>query len=342
VVRGEVTDSSGGMLPGATVVATAADGRVLATAVTDGTGRYVLSALPPGPIILRFQLDGFAGVVVELTVQPDTESRVVQRLELAPFSETVIVQAPAGADPRSPSAPSAPPAPVVVPIPTHDRDSVCGPSKPGAATESLGTIVSGRYLAERDLYTTGTEVIIDGGVPNGLHVGLNLVVRHNFRVRGIAGVETMGEHSAGLLQIVAIGERLSVAVVVYACDELRKGDFLASFKPEPVRIPDPLGVPAYHDAARILFADEGQTLGAPQRLMVIDRGSEHGVRVGQRLTIFRRRGGDAGKPNDIGDAIVVAVRTDSATIRIERVTDAISSGDWAAPQRPAPAPAPIS
>ena len=335
VVRGEVMDGSGGMLPGATVVATAVDGRVLATAVTDGTGRYVFRALPSGPILLRFQLDGFADVVVELTVQPDTESRVVQRLDLAPLSETVIVSAPAEADPRSPSAPSAPPPPVAAPVPAHDRDSVCGPSKPGAATESLGTIVSGRYAAERDLYTTGTEVIIDGGALNGLDVGQNLVVRHNFRVRGIDGADAMGEHSAGLLQIVVIGERLSMAVVVYACDELRKGDFLASFKPEPVRTPDPRGVPAYHDAARILFADEGQTLGAPRRLMVIDRGSEHGVRVGQRLTLFRRQARGAGRLNNIGDAIVVAVRIDSATIRIERVTDAVSSGDWAAPQRPA-------
>ena len=130
----------------------------------------------------------------------------------------------------------------------------------------------------------------------------------------------------------AVGERSSIALVIYACDELMKGDFLASFKPEPIRAPDPVGIPAYRDAARILFADEGQMLGAPRRLMVIDRGSEHGVRVGQRLTLFRRRGRSAARPDVVGDAIVVAVRTDSATIRIERVTDAISAGDWAAPQ----------
>ena len=110
-------------------------------------------------------------------------------------------------------------------------------------------------------------------------------------------------------------------------------DFLASFKPEAIRTPDPMGIPAYRDAARILFADEGQMLGAPRRLMVIDRGSEHGVSAGQRLTLFRK-GRSAARPDVVGDAIVVAVRSDSATIRVERVTDAISSGDWAAPQGP--------
>jgi len=119
---------------------------------------------------------------------------------------------------------------------------------------------------------------------------------------------------------------------VYACDELRKGDYLASFNPEPARLPDPVGNPAYGDAARILFADAGQMLGAPRRLMVIDRGSEHGIYVGQRLTLFRRRG-DA-KRSVVGDAVVVALRVDSATIRVESATDVISSGDWAAPHYP--------
>ena len=38
-------------------------------------------------------------------------------------------------------------------------------------------------------------------------------------------------------------------------------------------------------------------------------------------------------------APVVAVRLDSATIRIEHVTEAISAGDLAAPQSPSPAAA---
>jgi hypothetical protein len=68
--------------------------------------------------------------------------------------------------------------------------------------------------------------------------------------------------------------------------------------------------------------------------MVIDHGSEDRIRVGQRLTLFRRR--DA-RPDVVGDAIVVATRIDSATIRVERVSDTISSGDRAAPQISEPA-----
>ena len=341
LVRVEVTDSSGGRLPGVTVVATGVDGRVLATASTDRTGVCVFRTLPAGPVMLRFQLEGFGGVLVGVTVESGAELRVAQPLELAPFTETVDVRGAAPvAEPRPvPPAPVAAPsrAPLLKPVPLHARDAVCGPAKPGAAAESLGTIRSNRFVAEGGLYTMGAQVIIDGGMLNGLEVGQNLVVRHYFRVRGLAPTDTMGEHSAGLVQIVAISERSSIAEVIYACDELRKGDFLASFNPEPIRPPDPPGVPDFRDAARILFADEGQILGAPRRLMVIDRGSEHGVRVGQRMTLFRRQGRGGRSPEITGDAIVVSVRIDSATIRIERVNDAIASGDFAAPQIPPPA-----
>jgi hypothetical protein len=63
--------------------------------------------------------------------------------------------------------------------------------------------------------------------------------------------------------------------------------------------------------------------------MVIDRGADHGIHVGQRCTLFRQ--GRNAKRNVVGDAIVVAVRTDSATIRVDRAIDAITAGDWAAP-----------
>jgi hypothetical protein len=318
-------------MPGVTVVATTADGRALATTFTDGAGGYVFSALPAGLVRLSFQLEGFDPAVVELAVQSGIESQVVQRLELARYSESVVVYAKAPV--VRPPPPPPPPPPVLIPVPTHDRDSICGPAKPGTTSESLGTIRVRRNEDMRGLYTTGDELIIDGGTLNGLEVGRNLVVRRHYRVSGPEGAATTGEHSSGLLQIVAAEERSAVAIVVYACDELMTGDFLSSFTPEPIRTPDPVGSPLYGAAARILFPDAGSMQGVPRRLMVIDRGSEYGFHAGQRLTLFRRHGRDPKRPDVVGDAIVVAVRTDSATIRVERTTDAISSGDYAAPQR---------
>ena len=59
-IAGTVTDATGGILPGVTVVAA---GPVVAggplVIVTDGTGQYAFAALPPGEYTLTFTLLGF-------------------------------------------------------------------------------------------------------------------------------------------------------------------------------------------------------------------------------------------------------------------------------------------
>lgn len=330
-VRGVVSDESNGVLPGVTVAATSADGRVLATAVTDGAGRYVIGPLAAGRVTLTFQLEGFSAVAVPVAVASDADAIVNQRLLVAPQSETVNVYGRVPVPPPPPPRPAPRPRPVTISVPAHDPDSVCGPAKLGATPESFGTIRSRRYAAN-GLYAQGDELVVDGGTLGGLEVGRNFAVRRTYRIEWDPRSET-GEHTAGVVQIVAADSHTSVAVVIYACDEITPGDRLASFNPEPLRPPAPRGTPDYRRAARILFPDIGQLLGAPRRLMVIDAGGESGVRVGQRVTLFRRRLSGGGAPTVVGDAVVVAVRSDSSTIRVEYVTDAVFSGDWAALHR---------
>jgi hypothetical protein len=58
-VRGTVTDSSGAAVPGAKVVLTETDRGVAHPATTDGAGRYVITALPPGGYTLTVEGAGF-------------------------------------------------------------------------------------------------------------------------------------------------------------------------------------------------------------------------------------------------------------------------------------------
>jgi hypothetical protein len=337
-VRGVVADESGGVLPGVTVVAISPEGQVLATVVSDGAGAYSIGPLVAGRVRLTFQLEGFTTASVQVTVT-EADSAVNQRLVVAPQSETVLVygKAPVAAKPAPPLPlpPPPRPRPVTNAVPEHDRDSICGPARLGPAPESFGTLRSRRYAAN-GLYAQGDELVVAGGTVAGLWVGRNLVVRRSYRGDSETVAPT-GEHTSGLVQIVEAGEFTSVAVVIYACDEMMVGDRLASFKPEPVRPPDPPGAPAYDQPARILFADEGQLSGIPRRLMVIDRGTNSGLRAGQRVTLFRRRLTGEHEVVITGDAVVVATRADSATIRVEHATDAIAFGDWAAPQQSIPA-----
>src|SRR4029077_11077636 len=112
-IRGEVTDSSGAVMPGVTVVASTGNGQVLGTTTTNQTGEYSISGLPAGPVRVSFELDGFATSMVALMVQPGVESHVSRSLGLASIAETVVV---VGRTPIEAPAHMPPPrAPIIIP-----------------------------------------------------------------------------------------------------------------------------------------------------------------------------------------------------------------------------------
>src|SRR5688572_27096901 len=68
-LAGEVKDTTGALLPGATVeAASPALIEKARTAVTDGSGRYRIEALPPGSYTVTFSLPGFAPVRPEALI----------------------------------------------------------------------------------------------------------------------------------------------------------------------------------------------------------------------------------------------------------------------------------
>ena len=58
-VRGTLTDTTGGVLPGVTITVTNVENNQVRSAVTDQTGRYLVAALPPGRYELAAELSGF-------------------------------------------------------------------------------------------------------------------------------------------------------------------------------------------------------------------------------------------------------------------------------------------
>ena len=93
-LNGRVTDSSGAVLPGATVTATQTGTGLERTVVTDETGSYLLSNLPVGPYRLEISLQGFrsyaqTGLVLTVGATPTVNAA----LELGSLEETVTVEA---------------------------------------------------------------------------------------------------------------------------------------------------------------------------------------------------------------------------------------------------------
>jgi hypothetical protein len=214
--------------------------------------------------------------------------------------------------------------------------SVCGPGRPSAESLAVGHVVGHRDSADRQLFGNSDVLVLDVGSERGVATGENFVVRRRFRVGDKSlplKMASFGEQTAGLIQVVETLPQSSVAVVVYACGELMAGDSVEPFDAQPMWTAGEVGTPQFDDPGRVIFGDHGQHMGAPQQLMVIDQGLTHGAQRGQRLTIFRKKSGEVGPVLTIADAIIVSVRHDSSTIRIEYARDAVEVGDLVALHR---------
>jgi len=91
---GNITDSSGGAVPGATVTATDVDRNISRTAVTNESGYYIFNSLPNGNYTVDAELQGFkkmarSGVKVDV----NTTVRVDLALSVGQMTEEVTVAA---------------------------------------------------------------------------------------------------------------------------------------------------------------------------------------------------------------------------------------------------------
>jgi len=327
-VTGVVTDRSGGALPGVTVSLRGAATAPINT-VTDGAGRYATPSVAPGTYTIAFELSGFESrTLTNLRLTAGQTTILDQEMSLAALSETVQVVAPA---PVPPPPPAPRPKPTPKPVDPKVYASVCGPREAPNFSLAVGRVVSHRDDPGRQLLGTGDVLRIDAGEEHGITDGQSLVVRRRFRSSDPAvsrNLATYGEQTAGLIQIIEVQKRTSAARVLYVCGEIVAGDAVERYVPVVANVEENPGTPQFDTPATIVMGDNGQQMSSAGQMMVIDRGVVQGAMRGQRLTLFRRTK-DA-PPLVIGEAVIIALRPDSATIRIERATDAITVGDLAA------------
>ena len=92
VIRGRVFDQTDAVLPGVTVEVTNPDTNLTRTIATDTEGRFAALALPPGPYVVTFSLQGFATFIqdgVTLTVGQAIDLSIA--MQLAAAQETITV-----------------------------------------------------------------------------------------------------------------------------------------------------------------------------------------------------------------------------------------------------------
>src|SRR3972149_1192276 len=89
-IFGRVADEQGGVIPGATVTVSSAQGEKVAN--TDGNGRYNVPFLTPGTYSMRVELAGFAPAVREgVIVHLGQRTELVFTLRVGTVAETITV-----------------------------------------------------------------------------------------------------------------------------------------------------------------------------------------------------------------------------------------------------------
>ena len=93
-LSGTVKDSTGAVLPGATIVITNTDTQLTRTIVTDVRGHYAAPDLPPGPYSVKGTLQGFnAALRTGITLTVGSEAVLDLALSLGNLTDEVIVKA---------------------------------------------------------------------------------------------------------------------------------------------------------------------------------------------------------------------------------------------------------
>jgi hypothetical protein len=204
---------------------------------------------------------------------------------------------------------------------------------------AAGLRVLSGYVHGRIMFGPGEPLIINAGTNQGLKPGQQYFVRRQVDDRftpATAHFHLISVHTAGWVTIVEARERISVATVTHACDGILEGDYLEPFVDPVVPSPAVGGEPDFAHPARLVMADERRQTGYAGLVMIIDRGTDSGVRAGQTLTIYRETVGGEGPIIDLGRATVLEAGAVTSLVRIDSSREAVYIGDLAAIHRLTP------
>ena len=222
---------------------------------------------------------------------------------------------------------------------THDEvpgavarrhEIACAPRLAIGEPSSPITLIGSDGGPTKTLFGPGDALVISGGTEQGVAVGQEYFVRCVFAARSLDPTTPhppLALRTAGWIRVVAVQPTTAVAYIVHACAALELGDHLEPFELPEAPVLGPAGEADYTDPATVLFGRDGAVIVSEMQFMVIDRGSNQGVKPGQRLTVFRETVGSAGPVIEVAEAATVLVAPDSATARVTKIQNTVYAGD---------------
>jgi len=213
------------------------------------------------------------------------------------------------------------------------------------------TITSNRR-EDRQFLGEGETIYLNGGMDQGVKVGerfLILKIMGRKVMHPTLAKKKLGDvvQQTGVVRVIATHSKGSVAVIERCLDTVEVGDHLVRFT-EPANIPlklrsdstDPIKVAP--NAGLVVYTRDAKQHSAGGDMIIIDRGANDGLKVGDTLLAVRTRHFPVGpegakKPTQettthyIGQVLVVRAEAHTATCRVVRSTEEFQNGDTVTP-----------
>jgi hypothetical protein len=224
---------------------------------------------------------------------------------------------------------------LVAATPGMSRELACVPYLTFASPADGLRVTGSLDLGIKRMMGPGDTLVVNGGSGQGLQAGQEFFVRRLSRSFGsppASPTSPLIVHGVAWIRLLTVEAAFSTAAIVHACDGILLDDYLEPYQAPLVATAPIDGEPHVENFGRVVLADEGSVSAATGGFLTINRGSDHGVRLGQRFSVFRDNGTTA-PPVDIGTLEAVLVQRQSSTVKVLDSRDAVARGDLVAIRR---------
>jgi hypothetical protein len=231
-----------------------------------------------------------------------------------------------------------PAAPISGPLPIGvEVDVYCSGYLGDREEAFVGRIVNAEKERNQSMFLAGDILYIDIGSENGVQAGMEFtivrpsqLVNHWGSERDVAGRVYM---TPGRIRVICTQEKASITELIYSCNEVEVGDFIAPFEPIPVplvrrtRPATMCDVPNGKPIGHVVATRDAVTPIGTDTIVFLDLGEEDGLNPGDFLTVYHPSTQAVGVRTVLGEAAILTSRHRSSVAIITSMVDFIAVGD---------------
>ena len=232
----------------------------------------------------------------------------------------------------------APPPPISGPLPVGVEVDVYCSGYLGERDEAfVGRIVNAEKERNQTMFMAGDVLYIDIGSENGVQAGMEFTIVRPSRLVNRWGTESDVSGriymTPGRVRVLCAQEKASIAEIIYSCNEVEVGDFVAPFEPVPVplvRRTRPATIcdtPNGKAIGHVVDTRDAVTPVGTDTVVFLDLGEQDGVNPGDFLTVFHPSTQAVGVRTVLGEAAILTTRPRSSVAIITSMVDFIAVGD---------------